>query len=120
MFGVFFFIVMGLYLIYYLGMIGYDLYVADKMERGDSTAQVVDVSAAASSYKPKDVRTMLDESGQRRKKSDDAATDDAAGGGRGVFITNQYPEGFSVNNLKDMFVQQAQTGDMFEGLHLSI
>ena len=120
MFGLFFFILMAIYLLYYIGMIGYDLYVVDKMNAGESTAQVVDVSAAASSYKPKDVRTMLEESGQRKKKTDDAVADDTAGGGRGEFITNQYPEGFSANSLKDMFAQQAQTADMFEGLHLSI
>ena len=61
MFGYFFFGLMGFYSFYYLGMIGYDLYVADKMANGEGDTEVVDVSAAASRYVPKDVRAMLEE-----------------------------------------------------------
>lgn len=119
MFGLYFFGLMAVYFCYYMGMIGYDLYIAEKMENPSESAKVVDVSAAASSYVPKDVRSMMDGTSQSQKKNEDADETGGGAGGRSEFLTNQYPEGFSVNSLKDMFVQQAQTPDMFDGFQLS-
>ena len=119
MFGTFFFIIMGLYSCYYIGMVGYDLYAADKMANSESEVQVVDVSAAASSYKPKDVRSMIEGGDKKKEKPNEVAADDNVGG-RGEFIGNDYQDGYDVTDLKAIYVREAQTPSLFAGIHVSI
>lgn len=119
MFGTFFFILMGLYTFYYIGMVGYDLYAADKMVNAESEVQIVDVSAAASSYVPKDVRSMIEGGNKIKEKPAEPVTDEN-GGGRGQFINNEYQEGTSPMELKDMYAQAAKTPSLFAAIHMSI
>ena len=120
MFGGFFFILMGLYSFYYVGMIGYDLYVADKMAEAEGDVQVVDVSAAASSYVPKDVRAIIEGENANSISSSDKEADNDNNGGRGEYIRNDYQEGCTVLDLKEMFVKESQTPSLFSGIQMSI
>ncbi len=119
MFGGFFFILIGLYSFYYIGMIGYDLYVADKMAHGECEVQVVDVSAAASSYVPKDVRCMIEGESPNKKSPDSTPQEGDMGGGRGEYIGNDYQDGHSIVDLKGMFMKEAQTPSLFSGIQMS-
>ena len=118
MFGTFFFILMGLYSFYYIGMVGYDLYAADKMANAESVVQEVDISAAASSYIPKDVRSMIEGGDKKKVKPNEAADDNV--GGRGEFIGNDYQDGYDVTDLKAIYAREAQTPSLFAGIHVSI
>ena len=120
MFGGFFYILIGLYALYYIGMVGYDLYVADKTANPEDTAQVVDVSAAASSYVPKDVRSMIEAEKQDDKNYENFNQENIEGGGRGQYIGQEYQEGYSAVDLKDMFIKESQTPSLFSGIQLSI
>lgn len=120
MFGTFFFIIVGFYSCYYVGMIGYDLYAADKMASAENEAQVVDVSAAASSYKPKDVRSMIEGTDKKTSKPSDLSEADAAGGGRGEFVGSDYQDGYTVADLKAIYAREAQTPSLFAGVRVSI
>ena len=76
MFGGFFFGLLGVYLFYYVGMIGYDLYVADKMGETENVSKEIDIAAAASSYVPKDVRTLFAE--DKPKPGNESPSEDEA------------------------------------------
>ena len=119
MFGTFFFILMALYSCYYIGMVGYDLYAADKMANAENVVQEVDISAAASSYVPKDVRSMIEGGDKKKVKPNEAAADDNVGG-RGEFIGNDYQDGYDVTDLKAIYAREAQTPSLFAGIHVSI
>lgn len=118
MFGTFFFILMGLYSFYYIGMVGYDLYAAEKMANAESEVHVVDVSAAASSYIPKDVRSMIEGGDKNKVKPNEVDTEDNVGG-RGEFIGNDYQDGYDVSDLKAIYAREAQTPSLFAGIHVS-
>lgn len=120
MFGDFFFGLLGIYLFYYVGMIGYDLYVADKIGETENVSNVIDIAAAASSYVPKDVRTMLAE--DKAKSENDEPTDDVASNNGGIaeHIENEYQEGFTVTGLTELFEQESQTPSLFSGIQMSM
>lgn len=120
MFGGFFFGLLGVYLFYYVGMIGYDLYVADKMGETENVSKEIDIAAAASSYVPKDVRTLFAE--DKRKPRNESPSEDEASNNGGIaeHIENEYQEGFSVTGLTELFEQESQTPSLFSGIQMSM
>lgn len=121
MFGSFFFGLVAVYVIYYTGMVGYDLYVADKMREVGSTSQEIDIAAAASSYVAKDVRTMFDKDEKSHNQNDNPQESDTTNtGGIAEYIGSDYQEGYSVETLTDLFEQEAQTPSLFSGIQMSM
>ena len=121
MFGSFFFGLVAVYVVYYTGMVGYDLYVADKTREAGSTSQEIDIAAAASSYVAKDVRTMFKTDEKPHNLNDNPQDSDTTNaGGVAEYIDNDYQEGYSVETLTDLFEQEAQTPSLFSGIQMSM
>lgn len=118
MFGGFFFGVLGIYFIYYVGMIGYDLYVADKIKGAENVSREIDIAAAASSYVAKDVRSMFE--GGNDSNDREFETDETNIGGQGEYISTEYQDGYSVDTLSDLFEQESQTPSLFASIQMSI
>ena len=118
MFGGFFFGVLGIYLLYYVGMIGYDLYVAEKMNTAENVSKEIDIAAAASSYKATDVKSMFE--GEKVSNEKVSETDDTNAGGQGEYISNEYQDGYEVDTLAALFEQESQTPSLFAGMQMSM
>ena len=126
MFGTFFFILMAFYTFYYVGMIGYDLYAAEKGERSDRVVQDVDISGATASYVPVDVRSMYGKDDSSSADAGDATVsptsfDGGSGGGADMsrFIGSDYQNECSVDDITNLFTREAQTPSLFAGVNTS-
>ena len=123
MFGTFFlWIVIG-YVFYYVGMIGMDLYAADKAGCDDTSYNEVDISGTAGGYVPKDVRNLLDDSSDKTstenssKQSLDTPT---AGAGDGpAMVRTDFQSEYNADSWAEIFKQEAQTPSIFAGVNMS-
>lgn len=122
MFGTFFITIVFGYVCYYFGMIGFDLYAAEKGEGETKVSTEVDISSAVAGYKPVDVRSLLDEDDETSPATADdkeksAETESASGGPE--YVKSEYQNEFSATSLAEMFKQESSTPSIFQGLNLS-
>ena len=116
MFATFFLGLVAFYLIYFLGMVGYDLYLVGKEDESTNKAVEIDIAGAASSYVAKDVRSMFGSSQDTKK--DNSGDEGSSGGGMAEYINNEYQDGYDADTLSDLFEKESQTPSLFSGIQM--
>lgn len=104
--------VMGVYVLYFTGMIGYDLYMSGKTGDNEDRGEEIDISDSVDSYVPKDVEILTGYKADEKQGQDNPAqAENNEDEEQKETIEVNYCGGFSSLELKKIF--EEETGENF-------
>lgn len=104
--------VMGVYTLYFAGMIGYDLYMSGKTSNNEDRGEDIDISDSVDSYVPKDAEILTGYKASEKQEQDNPVpAEENEEENQKETIEVNYCGGFSSLELKKIF--EEETGENF-------